>query len=304
LTIIKIGTRGSDLAVTQSQWVADQIEAAHDGVKVELVIIKTRGDRDQKSALNKFAGKGIFTKEIEEALLAGEVDLAVHSLKDLPTTLPEGLALARPPKREDPRDLLVSSVPLMELPEGAVVGTGSARRREQLRMLRPDLKFEEIRGNVATRVRKWRDGLYDATVLACAGVERLGHEKAGLGPGESRPLEFEQCLPAPGQGVLGLEVREGDSDTLKLLDGIACPDAILSSQAERAFLAELDGGCHIPAGAYAKKHGDTLRVSGFLAMGEPLNASRTSVEGSPEEAAELGRRLARELKRMVQVATR
>ena len=171
MTIIKIGTRGSDLAVTQSQWVADQIEAAHDEVKVELVIIKTRGDRDQKSALNKFAGKGIFTKEIEDALLAGEVDLAVHSLKDLPTTLPEGLALAQPPKREDPRDLLVSSVPLMELPEGAVVGTGSARRREQLRMLRPDLKFEEIRGNVATRVRKWRDGLYDATVLACAGVD-------------------------------------------------------------------------------------------------------------------------------------
>lgn len=303
MTIIKIGTRGSDLAVTQSQWVADQIEAAHEGVKVELVIIKTRGDRDQNSALNKFAGKGIFTKEIEEALLAGVVDLAVHSLKDLPTTLPQGLALAQPPKREDPRDLLVSSVPLMELPQGAVVGTGSARRREQLRMLRPDLNFEEIRGNVATRVKKWRDGLYDATVLACAGVERLGQERAGLGPGESRPLEFEQCLPAPGQGVLGLEVREGDEDTLRLLDGIACPDAILSSQAERAFLAELDGGCHIPAGAYAKKQGDTLHVSGFLAMGEPLSATRTSVEGSPEEAAELGRKLARELKRMVQVAT-
>ena len=303
MTIIKIGTRGSDLAVTQSQWVADQIEAAHEGIKVELVIIKTRGDRDQNSALNKFAGKGIFTKEIEDALLAGKVDLAVHSLKDLPTTLPDGLALAQPPKREDPRDLLVSSVPLMELPEGAVVGTGSARRREQLRMLRPDLNFEEIRGNVATRVKKWRDGLYDATVLACAGVERLGRDKAGLGPGESRPLEFEQCLPAPGQGVLGLEVREGDEDTLKLLDGIACPDAILSSRAERAFLAELDGGCHIPAGAYAKMQGDNLEVSGFLAMGEPLSASRTSVEGSPEEAAELGRKLARELKRMVQVAT-
>ncbi len=303
MTIIKIGTRGSDLAVTQSQWVADQIEAAHEGIKVELVIIKTRGDRDQNSALNKFAGKGIFTKEIEDALLAGEVDLAVHSLKDLPTTLPDGLALAQPPKREDPRDLLVSSVPLMELPEGAVVGTGSARRREQLRMLRPDLNFEEIRGNVATRVKKWRDGLYDATVLACAGVERLGRDKAGLGPGESRPLEFEQCLPAPGQGVLGLEVREGDEDTLKLLDGIACPDAILSSRAERAFLAELDGGCHIPAGAYAKMQGDNLEVSGFLAMGEPLSASRTSVEGSPKEAAELGRKLARELKRMVQVAT-
>ena len=304
MTIIKIGTRGSDLAVTQSQWVADQIEAANEGVKVELVIIKTRGDRDQNSALNKFAGKGIFTKEIEDALLAKEVDLAVHSLKDLPTTLPEGLALAQPPRREDPRDLLVSSVPLMELPRGAVVGTGSARRREQLRLLRPDLKFEEIRGNVATRVKKWRDGMYDATVLACAGVERLGLDKAGLGPGESRPLEYDQCLPAPGQGVLGLEIRDGDEKTLKMLASIACPDAILASTAERAFLAELDGGCHIPAGAHAKKRGDTLELSGFLAMGEPLSAARTSVEGTPEEAAELGRRLARELKRMVQAAAR
>jgi hydroxymethylbilane synthase len=293
---LKLGTRGSDLALTQSRWVADEIEAAHEGVKVELVIIKTRGDRDQNSALNKFAGKGIFTKEIEDALLAKEIDLAVHSLKDLPTTLPDGLALAKPPKREDPRDLLVSSVPLMELPEGAVVGTGSARRREQLRVLRPDLKFEEIRGNVATRVRKWREGLYDATVLACAGVERLGLEKAGLKAGESRPLDYDQCLPAPGQGVLGLEIREGDEKTRSLLDSIACREAVVASTAERAFLAELDGGCHIPAGAHAVLKDDQLVVSGFLAMGEPLQSARTTIEGPCEQAAELGRRVARELK--------
>lgn len=303
MRILKLGTRGSDLALTQSRWVADQLETAHDGLKVELVVIKTRGDRDQKSALNKFAGKGIFTKEIEDALLGGEIDLAVHSLKDLPTTLPEGLELALPPKREDPRDLLVSSVPLMELPQGSVVGTGSARRREQLRMMRPDLKFEEIRGNVATRVRKWRDGLYDATVLACAGVERLGQEKAGLKPGESRPLEFEQCLPAPGQGVLGLEIREGDSETRALLDGIACPQAIIASTAERAFLAELDGGCHIPAGAHAVVDGEHLKLSGFLAMGEPLRAARTTAEGPCDRAADLGRKLARELKQKVLVGS-
>lgn len=300
---LKLGTRGSDLALTQSKWVADQLESAHEGLKVELVVIKTRGDRDQKSALNKFAGKGIFTKEIEEALLAGEIDLAVHSLKDLPTTLPEGLELALPPKREDPRDLLVSSVPLQELPQGSVVGTGSARRREQLRMMRPDLKFEEIRGNVATRVKKWRDGLYDATVLACAGVQRLGMERAGLNPGESRPLDFDQCLPAPGQGVLGLEIREGDQETRALLDTIACRQTVTASTAERAFLAELDGGCHIPAGAYAVIDGDRLTVSGFLAMGEPLKAARTKTEGSLEQAADLGRQLARELKQKVLVGS-
>ena len=296
---LKLGTRGSDLALTQSRWVAHQIESAHQEVEVELVVIKTRGDRDQKSALNKFAGKGIFTKEIEEALLAAEIDLAVHSLKDLPTTLPEGLSLAQPPKREDPRDLLVSSVALMELPQGAVVGTGSARCREQLRALRPDLKFEEIRGNVATRVRTWRDGLYDATVLACAGVERLGLEKAGLQPGESRPLDYDQCLPAPGQGVLGLEIREGDESTRSLLDRIACSEAVIASTAERAFLAELEGGCHIPAGAHAVIEGDRMTLSGFLAMGDPLRTARRSAEAPVEEAADLGRKIARELKEEV-----
>jgi hydroxymethylbilane synthase len=299
LDSLKLGTRGSDLALTQSRWVAEQIEAAHQGMKVDLVVIKTRGDRDQKSALNKFAGKGIFTKEIEEALLAEEIDLAVHSLKDLPTTLPQGLALAQPPKREDPRDLLISSVPLMDLPEGAVVGTGSARRREQLRVLRPDLNFEEIRGNVSTRVRKWREGLYDATVLACAGVERLGLEKAGLKPGESRPLAYDQCLPAPGQGVLGLEIREGDEKTRAMLRSIVCHETVIASTAERAFLAELDGGCHIPAGAHAVVDGTQLTVSGFLAMGEPLQSARTIAEGPIGNAAELGRRVARELKEKI-----
>lgn len=296
MTLIKIGTRGSDLAVTQSRWVADQIEAANVGVKVELVIIKTQGDRDQKSALNKFPGKGIFTKEIEDALLAQEVDLAVHSLKDLPTTLPPGLELAPPPKREDPRDLLVASVPVADLPQGAVVGTGSARRREQLRMLRPDLKFEEIRGNVATRVKKWRDGLYDATVLACAGVARLGYEAAGLEIGDFRALDYEECLPAPGQGALGLEIREGDKVVLTLLESIACPEAKLSCAAERAFLAELDGGCHIPAGAFARVEEDKLVVSGFLAQGDPLRPARFEKSGRHDQAEHLGREVARELK--------
>ncbi len=268
--------------------------AACPGLTTELVIIKTRGDRDQNSALNKFAGKGIFTKEIEEALLAEEVDLAVHSLKDLPTELPAGLCLAPPPVRADARDLLVSRVPVQELPQGATVGTGSARRREQLRLLRPDLNFCEIRGNVATRVRKWREGLCDATVLACAGVDRLGVEEAGLAPGESRPLTLEQCVPAPCQGILGLEIRENDLVTLELTRLIADRETGIACQAERAFLATLDGGCHIPAGALARVDGEVLELLAFL--GHEGGADRVQLKGSLEEAEKLGREAASRLK--------
>lgn len=299
MTAIKLGTRGSDLALTQSRWVATQIEEAFPEVKVELVVIKTSGDRDQNSALNKFAGKGIFTKEIEEALLAKEIDMAVHSLKDLPTTLPEGLALADPPKREDPRDLLVAQSGVKDLPSGALVGTGSARRREQLRLLRPDLRFDEIRGNVATRVEKWRSGHYDATVLACAGVNRLGLEKAGLSEGEHYPLDYSECLPAPGQGILGIEIREDDDRMRLLLGGIACPETIAACQAERAFLVELDGGCHIPAGVHAEMKNGELFIQGFLASeddGGELRGHRHELSGPVEHADELGRRLARALK--------
>lgn len=299
MTTIKLGTRGSDLALTQSRWVAQEIESAHPQIKVELVVIKTRGDRDQNSALNKFAGKGIFTKEIEDALLALEIDLAVHSLKDLPTTLPEGLTLAAPPKREDPRDLLVALSSVHDLPQGAVIGTGSSRRREQLRLLRPDLEFGEIRGNVATRVEKWRSGLFDGTVLACAGVNRLGLEKAGLSLTEHHPLDYSECLPAPGQGILGLEIRENDENIRQLLDRIACMETTLACRAERAFLAELGGGCHIPAGAYASVEGAELLLQGFLAKDNSagkLVGHRTSLRGPVEQSDELGRRLARALK--------
>lgn len=291
---LKLGTRGSALALTQSKWVAAELMAAHDGLKVELVIIKTSGDKDQNSALNKFAGKGIFTKEIEDALLAGEIDLAVHSLKDLPTELPAGLKLAPPPAREDPRDLLVSRVPVKDLPQGATVGTGSARRREQLRLLRPDLQFCEIRGNVGTRVRKWREGQCDATVLACAGVARLGSEVAGLSDGESYPLSLEECLPAPAQGILGLEIRENDERTLEFLTKISDELATIACSAERAFLAELDGGCHIPAGALATVEGETLHLEAFLGTKE--GGSRVKLTGPISEAANLGRQAAKQLK--------
>ena len=300
MTTLKLGTRGSALALTQSRWVASQIETHNEGVKVELVVIKTSGDRDQNSALNKFAGKGIFTKEIEDALLAKEIDLAVHSLKDLPTTLPPGLTLADPPKREDPRDLLVASVALRELPEGAVVGTGSARRREQLRLIRPDLKFAEIRGNVATRVNKWRQGQYGATVLACAGVARLGPEEAGLKQGESHPLSYQDCLPAPAQGILGIEIRENDPAVQQILAQIACGETTAVAAAERSFLAELDGGCHIPAGALAQIQGETMTITGFLAVEDStggFQGKRATLSGEVKAAESLGREVARVLKK-------
>lgn len=294
MSLLRLGTRGSELALTQSRWVAARLEEANSNLKVELVIIKTSGDRDQNSALNKFGGKGIFTKEIEDALLDGEIELAVHSLKDLPTDLPDGLSLAVPPAREDPRDLLVSKVPLMELPQGALVGTGSARRREQLRHARPDLRFCEIRGNVGTRVRKWRDGHCDATVLACAGVARLGLEVAGLAESECHPLSYELCLPAPNQGLLGIEYRGNDEETAALLATIADPRAALAFAAERAFLSELDGGCHIPAGAVTLVEAQTVTVRAFLSVSGV--ARRVELSGPFGEAASLGRRAAQELK--------
>lgn len=295
MSVLKLGTRGSELALTQSQWVADRLMEAHPSLSVELVVIKTSGDRDQNSALNQFGGKGIFTKEIEEALLARSIDLAVHSLKDLPTALPDGLALASPPRREDPRDLLVSKVPLLNLPEGAVVGTGSARRREQLRHLRPDLQFTEIRGNVGTRVRKWREGHCEATVLACAGVARLGLEVAGLSSEECFPLPYDQCLPAPNQGLLGIEYRESDAETAVLLHAIADPEAAVAFAAERAFLAELDGGCHIPAGAVCEINPTGATVTAFLSRPD-RDPQRVVLVGPLESAARLGRDAARQLK--------
>jgi hydroxymethylbilane synthase len=295
MTLLRLGTRGSELALTQSRWVADELMLANEGLRVELQVIKTSGDRDQNSALNQFGGKGIFTKEIEDALLAGDIDLAVHSLKDLPTQLPAGLTLAMPPKREDARDLLISKVPLSELGHGALIGTGSARRREQLRHLCPDFNFAEIRGNVGTRVRKWREGHCDATVLACAGVARLGLEVAGLSKDECFPLSYDMCLPAPNQGLLGIEYRQDDQATSQLLLAIADADAGVAFQAERAFLAELDGGCHIPAGAITEVGVDEVFLRAFLSQpGKPPH--KVMLRAPRGQAAEVGREAARILK--------
>ena len=231
-----LGTRGSILARTQSQHVADAITAAT-GVPVELRIISTRGDRNQTQPLAQLGGKGLFTLELEEGLRDGSLDLAVHSLKDLPTDDPDGLVIGAMPRREDPRDAWVG--PTVDvLAAGAVVGTGSLRRAAQVRALRPDVRIEDIRGNVETRLAKRDAGRYDATILAMAGLRRLGIVREDV-----HPLTVEQMVPAVGQGVLGVQCRAGDARLLGLLAAIDDVETRRCATLERAFLAALGGGC-------------------------------------------------------------
>lgn len=292
--LVRLGTRGSELALAQSMQVARQLESLHPGLRVEALVIKTTGDQKADVPLSSLGGKGAFTREIEHALLGGQVDLAVHSLKDLPTTLPEGLVLAAVPERQDPRDCLIASVPLARLPPGARVGTGSTRRVGQLRQARPDLIFENIRGNLPTRVAKWRRGEHQAIVLALAGLNRLGLEACGLEPHELHPLDPSVCLPAPGQGVLGLEIREQDERTRALLAPLEHAESALAMRVERAFLAELEGNCSLPAGCLAEAGPGGLSARGVLGDASGERLARSSARDSDPER--LGRELARELK--------
>ncbi len=281
------------MALAQSQGVARQLRGAWPDLEVRLVVIRTTGDAHQDRALSSFGGKGVFTREIEEALLDGRVDLAVHSLKDLPAPC-RPPALAPAPPREDPRDCLVGAA-LQDLPSGARIGTGSPRRRAQLLALRPDLRCLEIRGNLPTRIRKWREGQYDALVLALAGLNRLGLEAAGVSASEVHPLDPGQCLPAPGQGLLGLEYREGDSRTRELLAALAHPPSQREACAERAFLEALQAGCQAPAAAHARCLDDHLEVQALVAPPEGRRILRSRVAGPAQRAATLGRQAALEL---------
>jgi len=258
---LRIGTRGSKLALAQTHWVADRLRDAHPGLDIETRVIGTRGDATQAAnvPLSSFGEKGIFAKELETALLAGEIDLAVHSMKDLEHTLPDGLVIAAVPPREDPRDALIGST-LDTLPLGARVGTGSVRRRALLLSRRPDLQLLEIRGNIDTRLRKWREGRYDAICLAVAGLNRLG-----LQENIAEILDPDWFTPDPGQGALAIEARLGDRrvrDYLLQLD-----DAVSSANvaAERAFLRAISGGCKTPIGALAKGYGWGMDTKGMVA---------------------------------------
>lgn len=288
---LKLGTRGSALALTQSQGVADQLMARIDGLQVELLVIKTTGDLNQRDPLASFGGKGVFVKELEQALLEGQVDFAVHSLKDMPSQLPPGLRLTAPPARADARDALVGAAPLAELASGLTVGTGSLRRQVQLRALRPDLEYRDVRGNVPTRVEKWRSGDYaGGVVLACAGLARLG-TLSGAAPAEIHPLSPQDCLPSPCQGILGLECAR--DEVAEVLGALADPEASIMMEAERAYLAALGGDCNLPAGGFASVQAGFLTFEAVLWRAGELR--RYQCQGDVDAAAELGRRAARQL---------
>ncbi|MBI2359398.1 MAG: hydroxymethylbilane synthase [Deltaproteobacteria bacterium] len=293
MEVVRIGTRGSKLALSQASWVQERLEEKYPGLDVQTVIIKTSGDRFLNAPIQAIGGKGIFVKEIEEALLRRKIDLAVHSMKDLPTELPSGLAIAAIPEREDSRDALVSREgrTLNDLPEGSKVGTGSLRRRAQLLSYRPDLSVVPIRGNIDTRLKKLDRGEIDALVMAVAGLRRLGWT--------DRITEYlapEVCLSAVAQGALGIETRKNDpaQEMVSFLDHPATATEVV---AERAFLRRLGGGCQIPVGARAWLIGKKLKMMGVVGDTEGQRVFREEIAGSAGEAEKLGQQLADKLLR-------
>jgi hydroxymethylbilane synthase len=291
---LKIGTRGSPLALWQANEVRSRLIAAHglDEAGIEVCTFKTSGDKIQDQSLSEFGGKGLFTKEIEAALALGEIALAVHSMKDMPTVLPEGLEIACVLQREDVRDAFLSekASSLTGLSEGAVVGTSSLRRRAQVRRLRPDLKLVEFRGNVETRLRKLAEGLADATFLAAAGLKRLGKEQH-----ITAFVETHEMLPAVAQGAICIEIRSDDAATRDLLKAIHHEETALCVAAERAFLAELDGSCRTPIAGLGELDGDRLRFRGQILTPDGSVSHETKREGLASDGAEMGRDAAREL---------
>jgi hydroxymethylbilane synthase len=291
-----IGSRGSKLALTQAGMIKGELEALSPSFEIRIEIIKTSGDV-KTDPLSIIGGKGVFTKELEEALLDGRIDIAVHSLKDLPTLVPERLAIAAICKREDRRDALVlngklksSQASLEALPKGATVGTSSPRRLAQLQHLRDDLVIKDLRGNVDTRLRKLDEGQYDALVLACAGLRRLGLEQR-----ISVPLPTSQMLPAVGQGALGIETRADDLRTIDAVGKLDHKFSRLACMAERAFLRSLGGGCELPIAAYAVVREKRIRVDGLVIDRQGKEIVRDRISGGLDEAEALGARLGKQL---------
>jgi len=295
-SVVRIGTRGSPLALAQAGMVRARLAAAHGlpAEAIELKIIRTTGDAIQDRPLAEVGGKGLFTKEIEEALIAGMIDLAVHSAKDLPTVLPPGLLITAVLPREDPRDVFISrkAKTLRELPLGAKVGTASLRRQAQVKRLRPDLDVVSFRGNVETRLRKLDEGVVDATLLALAGLKRLGLAEAA-----TAVLDTDEFLPAVGQGIIALEARADDARMRALLDRINALDDAIALAAERAFLLVLDGSCRTPIAGHATVQGGRLHFRGLIAKPDGSEAFDCTREGAAADAVELGADAGRELKR-------
>ncbi len=289
---IVIGSRGSKLALCQANMIADSLTDKHPGLAVEIVKIKTRGDKILDVPLARVGGKGLFVKELEDALLCGRIDLAVHSLKDMPTELPPGLCIGVVTERENPFDIIISrdNRKLEDLPHDATLGTSSLRRQAQLLHYSKEYKFVDLRGNLDTRIRKLHEQGFDAIVLAAAGVYRLGWQEK-----ISQILPATICLPAVGQGALGIEIREDDQQLRDLLAHLHHQKTGMAVEAERALLKRLEGGCQVPLGAYAEVNDDKLTLQGVVADPEGKQLIRDEISGRPDDAANLGVTLAERL---------
>lgn len=289
---IVIGTRGSKLALWQADYIEQRLREQYPELSVSQKRVTTKGDRILDVPLAKIGGKGLFTKELEEEMLSGAIDLAVHSLKDMPAKVPDGLVIAAVTKRLDPGDALVSNrfSSFEELPQGAKVGTSSLRRRAQLLCARPDLTMLDLRGNVNTRLRKLDEGEYDAIVLAVAGLKRLGFADR-----IRQVLPRDMVLPAVGQGALAIETRADDKETRDMLAFLRDEDTICCTEAERSFLARVEGGCQVPVGVYATAEGDGLNVEAVIASLDGQRFYRGNVKGTRKDAAKLGENLAEKL---------
>lgn len=292
MNVIKIGTRGSPLAVWQAEWVRSRLLALHPQHKAELVKIKTTGDKITDVPLARVGGKGLFVKEIETALLEGRIDLAVHSMKDMPAVIPPGLCIGAVPERENPLDVLISrnSHSFENLPKGARLGSSSLRRGAQVKHLRPDITVHPLRGNLGTRIRKLQTEDLDAIIVAAAGVTRLG-----LQARITEYLPEEIVLPAIGQGALSIEMRQDDDSTRRLIEPLDHRETRLAVESERAFLGRLEGGCQVPIAARAKVIEDQLELTGLVAEVDGSVVLREEITGPVDQHEKLGVELANRL---------
>ncbi|MDP6100200.1 MAG: hydroxymethylbilane synthase [Dehalococcoidia bacterium] len=292
MTTFILGSRGSVLALIQTHFVIQQISQNNPGVSFEVRKIKTQGDVQRHRTLSRMGGKGVFVKEIQQALLAGEVQAAVHSCKDLPVECPPGLEIVAILRRDDPRDALVSrsGLDLKSLPQGALLGTGSPRRAAQIRALRPDLQIGELRGNLDTRLRKVHFGAVEAVVVAAAGLDRMGYQGR-----ITQLLPCEACIPAVGQGALAVEIRADNDEARRLLAPLDHPPSRNAVTAERAFLEWLGGGCHSPIAALGEVQGGRLTLRGMVAASEGDRLLKDTVEGDADSPEQVGRHLAERL---------
>jgi hydroxymethylbilane synthase len=294
---IRVGSRESKLAIAQSELIINEIRAKHPELDFEIITMKTKGDIILDKRLDKIGGKGLFIKELENALLENKIDMAVHSLKDMPGDLPQGLKISAYSKREDPRDVLISrnGETIFELKPGAVIGTSSKRREVQIANLRPDIIFKTLRGNVNTRLAKLEAGEYDAIVLAAAGLIRLNMiDRAGYF------FSTDELIPSVGQGIMCVETREND-DVEFLQDSVNCPVSMYQSFAERAFLIEMNGGCSIPIAAFATIERENIKIAGMLGIETENIMKKAIVEGSKNDAVELGKNLGKLIKKQLEV---